>query len=84
MKRIITQTIPEKVINSNEYNWNPFTNKTYKDGKEVQLTAEPDTRYKTLWNNYLAEKKIDEYYPKLPTAMVKNNLTKIWKLGKKT
>jgi len=71
MKRIITQTIPEKVINSNEYNWNPFTNKTYKDGKEVQLTAEPDTRYKTLWNNYLAEKKIDEYYPKLPTAMAR-------------
>jgi len=71
MKRIITQTIPEKVINSNEYNWNPYTNKTYKDGKEVQLTAEPDTRYKTLWNNYLAEKKIDEYYPKLPTAMAR-------------
>lgn len=71
MKRIITQTIPEKVINSNAYTWNPYSNKTYKDGKEVQLTAEPDTRYKTLLNNYLASKKIDEYYPKLPSAIAR-------------
>ncbi len=27
MKRIIFQEIPEKVINSKEYTWNPFTNK---------------------------------------------------------
>ncbi|HRT68454.1 MAG TPA: hypothetical protein P5216_06920, partial [Bacteroidota bacterium] len=71
MKRIITQTIPEKVINSNEYIWNPYTNKTYKDGKEVQLSPEPDTRYKTFLNNYLAAKKIDPYYPNLPTAIAR-------------
>jgi len=62
MKHIIHQTIPEEVINSGEYDWNPIENKTYQDGNEVQLTAEPDTRYQQILNNFHANKKTDEYF----------------------
>ena len=34
MKRIISQEIPEKVINSKEYTWDPYTNETWKDGNK--------------------------------------------------
>ena len=40
MKHIVNQTIPECVINSEEYLWNPAQNKVYKDGKEVTLGIE--------------------------------------------
>ncbi len=62
MKHIINQTIPEKVINSGEYDWNPMENKAYQAGNEVQLSAEPDTRYQQILNNFHANKKADEYY----------------------
>lgn len=62
MKRIIDQSIPEKVINSGEYDWNPIDNKVYKDGKEVQLAPEPDTRYQKILDNFHANKEADEYY----------------------
>jgi len=62
MKHIINQTIPEKVINSGEYDWNPIDNKVYQDGNEVQLTAEPDTRYQKILDNFNAKKATDEYY----------------------
>ena len=38
MKHIVNQTIPECVINSEEYQWNPTQNKVYKDGKENHIT----------------------------------------------
>ncbi len=69
MKRIITQTIPEEVINSNTYQWNPFKNVIYKNGKEVKFTSEPNTRYQTFLNNFLAEREVDKYNPMFPTAM---------------
>ena len=62
MKHIINQTIPEKVINSGEYDWNPIENKVYQDGNEVELSAEPDTRYLQILNNFNANKATDEYY----------------------
>ena len=62
MKHIINQTIPEDVINSGEYNWNPSENKVYKEGNEVELTAEPNTRYQMVIDNFNANKAADEYY----------------------
>lgn len=62
MKHIVNQTIPEKVINSNEYDWNPIDNKVYQNGEEVQLNAEPDTRYQMILDNFHAVKATDEYY----------------------
>jgi hypothetical protein len=69
MKRIITQTIPEEVINKNEYQWDPIQNKMFKNGKEVKFSNEPNTRYQTMLNNYLAQKKLDKYNPTFPTAI---------------
>jgi hypothetical protein len=62
MKRIIDQSIPEAVINSGDYDWNPIENKVYQEGNEVELTAEPDARYQEILNNFRARKATDEYY----------------------
>ena len=62
MKHIINQTIPEDVINSPNYDWNPLLNKVYQDGNEVQLTSEPDARYQQILNNFNANKTADKYY----------------------
>jgi len=62
MKHIINQTIPEDVINSPDYDWDPVLNKTFKDGKEVRLTAEPNNRYQQILNNFNAVKATDNYY----------------------
>jgi hypothetical protein len=67
MKRIIDQSIPEKVINNKEFKWDPINNKLMKDGKDVQFTAEPDRRYEMLLNNFKAMKAVDPYYPAYPT-----------------
>lgn len=71
MKRIISQEIPKEVINSNEYYWNPYTNKVTKDGKPVETKPEPNTRYQMLLNNFLAQKAIDPYTPYYPTYIAR-------------
>jgi len=63
MRRIIDQSIPEKVINNNDYQWNPYTNKVFKNGKEISAVSEPNTRYATLLKNFRVMKKEDPYYP---------------------
>jgi hypothetical protein len=67
MKRIIDQSIPQDVINSNAYQWDPYQNKVYKEGKEVTFKSEPDTRYAVLLANFKALKDIDPYQPNYPT-----------------
>ena len=69
MKHIVNQTIPECVINNEEYQWNPLQNKVYKDGKETEFTSEPMTRYQFLLNNFKAEQAIDKYTPTYPTCI---------------
>ncbi len=72
MERIVDQTIPQEVINNAEYDWNPYTNKTFKDGKEVTLEAEGTRRYQHILDAYKVEKKIDPYTPSLPTGIQRN------------
>lgn len=67
MLRIISQEIPEAVIDNPKLEWNPVTNKVYKDGQEEAATPEPDTRYQTLLNNFQAMKLVDPYTPEYPT-----------------
>ncbi len=67
MKRIITQDIPERVINKGDVQWNPISNKVYENGKEMQVTPEPDTRYQVLLDNFIALKAEDIYTPSEPT-----------------
>ncbi len=72
MERIVDQTIPLEVINNATYDWDPYTNKTYKDGKEVALEAEGTRRYQHILDAYKVEKKIDPYTPSLPTGIQRN------------
>ncbi len=64
MKRIIDQSIPKKVINADNYYWDPYENTvTDKDGKAIDFTPEPDARYQYLLNNFKAQEQLDPYYP---------------------
>ncbi|MEA3316790.1 MAG: hypothetical protein U9R54_02420 [Bacteroidota bacterium] len=67
MKRIIDQSIPEKVINSGDYDWNPIENKLFENDEEIKFNSEPDTRYLQVINNFKALKAQDSYYPVLDT-----------------
>ncbi len=67
MQRIIDQDIPQKVINQRELNWNPFSNKVYRGGKEVDAPPEPLTRYQHLLNNFHAHKQADQWSPNYPS-----------------
>lgn len=67
MKHIIYQTIPEKVINSPKYQWNPFKNKIYENGKEIPFKSEANIRYQHLLNNFIARREVDKFFPNYPT-----------------
>jgi len=69
MERIIRQEIPEQVVNSEQYGWNPYTNKVFQDSKELSVSAEPNTRYQHIWNIYQAERLVDPYYPHAPSLI---------------
>ncbi len=73
MNRIITQEIPQKVINSGDLDWNPLQNKVFKDGKEIKFEPEPDSRYQHLLNNFKALKAMDPYYPPALDTYIKRN-----------
>lgn len=67
MLNIVRQTIPEEVINTGVYQWNPISNKLYKDGVEISFTAEQYTRYEHLLQNFKAQSAMDKYNPIYPT-----------------
>ncbi len=71
MRRIIDQSIPEGVINNPDYDWNPYDNTVTKDGKEVSMKAEPDTRYQYFLDNFHAMQQVDRYNPRYPTAIAR-------------
>lgn len=75
MKRIIDQTIPEMVINNKNYLWNPYSNKVFKDGKEIKMTQEPDTRYFHLLQNFQKLKNMDRYYPEGKNTFIKRKFS---------
>ncbi|MFA7325574.1 MAG: hypothetical protein WC121_02855 [Candidatus Kapaibacterium sp.] len=67
MQRIITQEIPQKFINSNEYNWNPITNVLYQNNNVIGFESEPNTRYQKILNQFEVLKEIDDYSPSMST-----------------
>jgi len=82
MERIITQTIPQVVINNPHVDWNPWTNEVKpaaeKDsdaapptGMKITNAAEPATRYATLLKTYQAARKVDPYSPMTPTLIAR-------------
>jgi hypothetical protein len=82
MERIVDQSIPEIVIDNPHVDWNPFTNEVaeaaVKDSDEaapadmtISNAPEPDTRYATLLETFLAVKKVDPYSPTAPTHIAR-------------
>jgi len=80
MERIITQEIPEVVINNSRVDWNPFTNEvtladergsntTVGEEEHPEATPEPDTRYAMLLKTFHAARKMDPYSPTAPTLI---------------
>ncbi|MBN1158748.1 MAG: hypothetical protein JXA61_05160 [Bacteroidales bacterium] len=72
MKRIIAQEIPKEVINSEEYQWNPFENVILFNGEEIPATPEKDIRFAHLLDFFHAQQRIDPYYPELNTYIQRN------------
>jgi len=82
MERIVTQTIPEVVVNNPGVDWNPYTNEV-KASAEVDSEAsaiktknasnarELDTRYAMLLKTFLAARKADPYSPTAPTLIAR-------------
>src|SRR5712692_5727962 len=82
MERIITQTIPEAVINNPNVDWNPFTNEVKPAaendsgspapaGMKITNAPEPATRYATLLKTFIAGTKVDPYSPTAPTLIAR-------------
>lgn len=68
MERIIRQEIPQEVINSNRWEWDPQTNQVRQaDGTWTKIARENDTRYQHFLSVFQAMKKADPYFPSLPT-----------------
>ncbi|HEX8814329.1 MAG TPA: hypothetical protein VF753_02410 [Terriglobales bacterium] len=79
MERIVTQTIPQAVVDNPGVDWNPYTNEVkpaaaqdadtsaIKSNVKPDNTREPDTRYAVLLNDYRAVRKADPYSPTDPT-----------------
>ena len=82
MDRIVTQTIPEAVIDNPYVDWDPATNtvkaslerdsdKAAPPGMKVVNAAEPDTRYAMLLKTYQAARQADPYSPTAPTLIAR-------------
>lgn len=65
MQRIIDQSIPKEVINSEKQDWNPFTN-TVSAG---DATPENDGRYQQILNNFHVFQEFDRYNPAMNTQI---------------
>ena len=72
MERIVTQEIPAAVVNDPSYDWAPYSNRTWKDGREVKLPAEGEVRYQHILNQFHAFQELDRWCPSLPTAIARN------------
>jgi hypothetical protein len=69
MLRIIDQTIPAEVINNNTLTWDPYSNKVFGNGKEIQVKAEGGKRYEILLDQFKANREMDQYTTAYPTAI---------------
>lgn len=72
MEHIACQSIPADVINNPAYDWAPYSNKAYSNGKEVSLSAEGAARYSHILETFKVEQALDPYNPQLPTGIKRN------------
>lgn len=72
MQRIIDQSIPRQVINSDSYSWNPITNDLFdNNGKTVASKSEDIRRYEVFLKNFRAMRQLDPYSPHYPTQLIR-------------
>ncbi|RNC64884.1 hypothetical protein [Proteiniphilum sp. X52] len=72
MQRIIDQSIPLQVINSENYSWDPITNALFdKNGESVASKPEDIRRYEVFLKNFHAMRQLDTYSPDYPTQLVR-------------
>ena len=71
MQRIINQDIPKIVINNHDYEWAPYSNIVTKAGIKVLASAEPDTRYRHIINNFRTRKEMDVFNPEMNTFILR-------------
>lgn len=82
MERIVTQTIPQAVIDNPLVDWNPSNNEVTParqiDAKVSRPIVppstnarEPDTRYAMLLKTYAASRKADPYSPTAPSLIAR-------------
>jgi hypothetical protein len=69
MQRIVDQSIPKAVINSDKQDWNPVTNEVFVNGTKTESAAETDGRYQQILNNFHVYQAFDKYNPAMPTAI---------------
>ena len=72
MERIVTQEIPAAVVDNPAYDWMPYSNVVFADGKEVSLPAEGDVRYGHILNQFHTYQELDRWCPAMPTAIARN------------
>lgn len=80
MERVVTQSIPQVVVNNPAVDWNPFSNEVTPAAasdsdapiaKNVSSTAEPNTRYAMFLKAFQASKRADPYSPTAPTHIAR-------------
>jgi hypothetical protein len=82
MERIVTQSIPEVVVNNPHVDWNPYSNEVKAAAandsdlpapKEMKISnaPEPNTRYATLLKDFTAASLADPYSPTAPTLIAR-------------
>jgi hypothetical protein len=82
MERVVSQTIPEVVVNNPNVDWNPVTNEVkpaaVKDSDDPSKSTapptnapEPNTRYAKLLLTFQASRKADPYSPTAPTLIAR-------------
>ncbi len=67
MLNIINQDIPKKVINNDDYTWNPYSNDVWENGEPVDAEPEGERRYAHLLNVFKGLSQMDPYYPQQDT-----------------
>lgn len=67
MKKIISQEIPQCVINNADFTWNPEKNEVYKNDKKIEFVTEPDIRYEKLLGLFKTMQAEDKFSPNFPT-----------------
>ena len=80
--RIVTQTIPDVVVDNPHVDWDPATNAVWlakvhdsdtatPPDMKVTNAPEPDTRYATLFATFQAARQADPYSPTAPTLIAR-------------